>query len=180
MARQRPREFQNLNQALRDCTLYFDHTFLCRGSGRKYDFYVGRVHGSTVFHQARRQSQVSKSTRWYFVSSERFEHATGQLSAKLHLKDQLLTSLSGFCISVNTHTIARGCWLRMRKCLHPWGESGRETITGIERCRRQFAETLMLSQVVTTTNLSISSGAGTKSVNARTPGERFFLPSRAM
>ena len=114
--------------------------------------------------------------RWYFVSSERFEHATGQLSAKLHLKDQLLTSLSGDTRNVTTHTIARGCWLRMRKCRHPWGESGRETITGIERCRRQFGETSMLSQVVTTTNLSIASGAGTKSVNARTPGETIFPP----
>ena len=110
------------------------------------------------------------------MSSERLEHATGQLSAKLHLKDQLLTSLSGVTRNVNAHTIARGCWLRMRKCLHHWGESGRETITGIERCRRQFAETLMFSQVATTTNLPIASGAGTKSVNVRTPGERFFLP----
>ena len=67
------------------------------------------------------------------MSSERLEHATGQLSAKLHLKDQLLTSLSGDTRNVNAHTIARGCWLRMRKCRHRWGESGRETITGIER-----------------------------------------------
>ena len=99
------------------------------------------------------------------------------LKSGADLKDQLLTSLSGDTRNVTTHTIARGCWLRMRKCLHPWGESGRETITGIERCRRQFAETLMLSQVVTTTNLPIASGAGTKSVNARALGERFFLPS---
>ena len=54
MARQRPRGFQNLNQAPRDCTLYFDHTFLCRWSGRNYGFYVGRVYGSTVFHATRR------------------------------------------------------------------------------------------------------------------------------
>ena len=54
----------------------------------------------------------------------------------------------------------------MRKCCHRWGESGRETIIGIERCRRQFDLTLMFSQVVTTTNLSIASGAGTKSVFA--------------
>ena len=97
------------------------------------------------------------------MSSERLEHATGQLSAKLHLKDQLLTSLSGDTRNVNAHTIARGCWLRMRKCRHRWGESGREAITGIERCRRQFAETLMLSQVVTATHMSIASGSGTKS-----------------
>ena len=37
-------------------------------------------------------------------------------------------------------------------------------------------KTLMLSQVVTATQMSIASGAGTKSVNARTPGERFFSP----
>ena len=36
MARQRPRGFQNLNQAPRDCTLYFDHTLLCHCFERKY------------------------------------------------------------------------------------------------------------------------------------------------
>ena len=116
----RPREFQNLNQAPRDCTLYFDHTFLCRGSGRKYGLYDGRMYGSTVFHQARSKTNYLYQQGGIFKEGWGREISTCEESKNSqrmskpspcrNVPDGSDISMFSAAVCVGASTIATGDW----------------------------------------------------------------------